>query len=85
MATAEVKETVKEKLKALQLTIDKIEKAYGKGTIMKMGDEAVEQVESIGQAACRPQDQVPDRRRRPHAGVSEGHPARYAGKRPQNA
>ena len=47
MATAEVKETVKEKLKALQLTIDKIEKAYGKGTIMKMGDEAVEQVESI--------------------------------------
>ncbi|HNP50065.1 MAG TPA: recombinase RecA [Bacteroidia bacterium] len=47
MATAEVKETVKEKLKALQLTIDKIEKAYGKGTIMKMGDEAVEQVEAI--------------------------------------
>ena len=47
MATAEVKETVKEKLKALQLTIDKIEKAYGKGTIMKMGDEAVEQVEPI--------------------------------------
>lgn len=30
-----------EKLKALQLTIDKIEKGYGKGTIMKMGDEAV--------------------------------------------
>ncbi|MBK6445752.1 MAG: recombinase RecA [Bacteroidetes bacterium] len=27
--------------------MDKIEKAYGKGTIMKMGDEAVEQVESI--------------------------------------
>jgi len=29
------------------LTIDKLEKAYGKGTIMKMGDEPVEQVESI--------------------------------------
>ncbi len=41
------KENAKEKLKALQLTIDKLEKAYGKGTIMKMGDEPVEQVESI--------------------------------------
>ena len=30
-----------EKLKALNLTIDKIEKNYGKGTIMKMGDKAV--------------------------------------------
>ncbi|REJ82265.1 MAG: recombinase RecA [Bacteroidetes bacterium] len=51
MATAEakesIKENVKEKLKALQLTIDKIEKSYGKGTIMKLGDEAVEQVASI--------------------------------------
>lgn len=43
----ENKENAKEKLKALQLTIDKIEKAYGKGTIMKLGDEAVEQVASI--------------------------------------
>ena len=34
-------------MKALQLTIDKIEKTYGKGTIMKLGDEAVEQVEAI--------------------------------------
>ncbi|MBP9924264.1 MAG: recombinase RecA, partial [Bacteroidia bacterium] len=41
------RENGKEKLKALQLTIDKLEKAYGKGTIMKMGDEPVEQVESI--------------------------------------
>src|SRR3954470_1744106 len=47
MATAELKENTKEKLKALQLTIDKIEKSYGKGTIMKMGDEPIEQVESI--------------------------------------
>ena len=27
-----------EKLKALQLTIDKLEKTYGKGTVMKLGD-----------------------------------------------
>ena len=51
MATAEtkesVKETSKEKLKALQLTIDKLEKSYGKGTIMKLGDAAVEQIETI--------------------------------------
>jgi len=37
----------KEKLKALQLTLDKIEKGYGKGTIMKLGDNAVENVSSI--------------------------------------
>ncbi len=36
-----------EKLKALNLTIDKIEKGYGKGTIMKMGDKAIEDVPSI--------------------------------------
>ena len=33
------KEINKEKLKALQLTLDKIDKEYGKGTIMKMGDK----------------------------------------------
>jgi signal transduction histidine kinase len=37
----------KEKLKALQLTIDKIEKGFGKGTIMKLGDHVVEDVPSI--------------------------------------
>ncbi len=37
----------KEKLKALQLTLDKIEKGYGKGTIMKLGDKAVADVPSI--------------------------------------
>lgn len=42
-----LKETSKEKLKALQLTLDKLEKTYGKGAIMKMGDEAVEQIEAI--------------------------------------
>jgi len=37
----------KEKLKALQLTIDKIEKNYGKGSIMKLGDHPVELLEFI--------------------------------------
>lgn len=36
-----------EKLKALQLTIDKLEKSYGKGAIMRMGDDAIDQIESI--------------------------------------
>ena len=36
-----------EKLKALQMTLDKIEKSYGKGTIMKLGDNAVVPVEAI--------------------------------------
>jgi recombination protein RecA len=47
MATAELKETSKEKLKALQLTIDKLEKSYGKGTIMKLGDQAIDLIEAI--------------------------------------
>jgi len=37
----------KEKLKALQLTMDKIEKSYGKGSIMRMGDNVVENLPSI--------------------------------------
>jgi recombination protein RecA len=36
-----------DKLKALQLTLDKLEKSYGKGAVMKLGDEAVEPIESI--------------------------------------
>ncbi len=36
-----------EKLKALESTLGNIEKNFGKGTIMKLGDEAVENVESI--------------------------------------
>lgn len=35
------------KLKALKLTLDKLDKTYGKGTVMKMGDSAVEEVEVI--------------------------------------
>ena len=50
-----MKEKVKEKmstekeskLKALQLTLDKLDKTYGKGTAMKMGDKAIEEVETI--------------------------------------
>ena len=34
------------KLKALQLTLDKLDKTYGKGAVMKLGDE-------IGRASCR--------------------------------
>jgi recombination protein RecA len=36
-----------DKLKALQLTLDKLEKSYGKGAVMKLGDNAVEPIESI--------------------------------------
>lgn len=35
------------KLKALKLTLDKLDKAYGKGTVMKMSDAAVEDVDAI--------------------------------------
>ena len=44
---AEVKEVNKEKLKALQLTLDKLEKSYGKGTVMKLGDAAIEDLDVI--------------------------------------
>ena len=35
------------KLKALKLTLDKLDKTYGKGTVMKMGDTVVEDMEVI--------------------------------------
>ncbi len=35
------------KLKALKLTLDKLDKTYGKGTVMKMGDSPVEEVDTI--------------------------------------
>ncbi len=44
---AEKQEVNKEKLKALQLTMDKIDKSYGKGTIMKMGDDVIENIPVI--------------------------------------
>jgi recombination protein RecA len=37
----------KEKLKALQLTLEKIEKSFGKGSIMRLGDKPVEDVPAI--------------------------------------
>ncbi|MBK6338175.1 MAG: recombinase RecA [Bacteroidetes bacterium] len=42
MATAQ-----EDKLKALQLTIEKVEKQYGKGSIMKLGDSRVVDIETI--------------------------------------
>ena len=35
------------KLKALQLTLDKLDKTYGKGTVMKLGEETAQEIESI--------------------------------------
>jgi recombination protein RecA len=46
--TKKTKSKVNEdKLKALQLTMDKMDKTYGKGAVMKLGDGAVENVETI--------------------------------------
>lgn len=56
MATEETKTSKEEstkaaanadKLKALRATMDKIEKSYGKGSIMKLGDEKIEDIEVI--------------------------------------
>lgn len=44
---AERKQLSPEKLKALQLTMDKIDKTYGRGSIMKLGDENIENIEVI--------------------------------------
>ncbi len=35
------------KLKALKLTLDKLDKTYGKGSVMKMGDSVIEDIEVI--------------------------------------
>ena len=43
----EKKEVNKEKLKALEVTLGKIEKDFGKGTIMKLGDHAIENIQVI--------------------------------------
>jgi recombination protein RecA len=44
---AEAKKVNADKLKALQLTMDKMEKTFGKGAVMKLGDGAIENVEVI--------------------------------------
>ena len=36
-----------EKLKALELTLGKLEKSYGKGVVMKLGDKVVEKIDAI--------------------------------------
>ncbi|MBN2681853.1 MAG: recombinase RecA [Bacteroidales bacterium] len=43
----DLKDIQNEKLKALQLTLDKIDKDFGKGTIMKMGESVVVDVPAI--------------------------------------
>jgi len=43
----DLKEVNSEKLKALQMTLDRIEKSYGKGAIMKLGGAPVEEMPSI--------------------------------------
>ena len=49
MAKKEIEEnnSQSEKLKALQAAMSKIEKDFGKGSIMKLGDEHVDNVEVI--------------------------------------
>lgn len=40
-------EVNKEKLKALQATLDRMDKSYGKGAIMRLGDQAIEKMDVI--------------------------------------
>ncbi len=40
-------EVDKNKMKALQATLDRLDKSYGKGTIMRLGDKAIEEMEVI--------------------------------------
>ena len=42
-----IHEDFQEKRKALGIILEKMEKSYGKGTVMRMGDSAIEQVEII--------------------------------------
>ena len=46
-ATATIENTTDERSKALKLAIDKIEKDFGKGAIMKLGDKPSVSVETI--------------------------------------
>jgi recombination protein RecA len=41
------KEENKDKLKALQMTMERLDKAYGKGTVMRLGDNAIQEIEVI--------------------------------------
>ncbi|MDB2485206.1 recombinase RecA [bacterium] len=42
-----MEEINKEKLKALQVTLDRLDKSYGKGSVMRMGDEPIEKIDII--------------------------------------
>lgn len=44
---AATKDVKAEKLKALQATMDRLEKSYGKGVVMKLSDEAIEEIPVI--------------------------------------
>jgi recombination protein RecA len=46
MSTEKEKER-EAKLKSLKLTLDKMDKTYGKGTVMKMSDQAISDIEAI--------------------------------------
>ena len=54
------------KLKALQLTMDKLEKTYGKGAVMKMGDVVSEDISSISSGSL----DKPKFQSEPHPGFS---------------
>ena len=41
------------KLKSLQLTLDKLDKTYGKGTVMKLGDNSIVESEVISSNVTR--------------------------------
>ncbi len=47
MKIKKMEEIKKEKLKALQATLDRLDKSYGKGSVMRLGDEPVEKLEVI--------------------------------------
>jgi recombination protein RecA len=40
-------EVNQEKLKALQATLDRMDKSYGKGSVMRLGDQAIEKMDVI--------------------------------------
>lgn len=41
------KDTSSDKLKALQMTMERLDKAYGKGTVMRLGDDTIQEIEVI--------------------------------------
>lgn len=41
------KEINKDKLKALQLTMERMDKTYGKGAVMRLGDSAIEDIDKV--------------------------------------